>query len=200
MNEERKPWDQLEEESALWFGRFRSYLLMGTRRSVNAVFQQEVEENGKDRRNEAHGSWYDYAKKYQWEERAQAYDTGWLEEQDAIIAQEREIVLRSGYALMHKRIEALNKLADKMVRWADEDDKVWIVNTKTVTGENFSQHTEETVFNAPMLGMIEKYFDGIAKEKGERVKKQELTGKDGGAMEFDIELVGNRPEDEESEG
>jgi hypothetical protein len=200
MNEERKPWDQLEEESNLWYGRFRAYLLMGFKRSVNAVFQLEAEESLGNPRGEAQGHWYEYAKKYRWEERAKAYDTHWIEEQDKLIAQEREIVLRSGYALMHKRIEALNKLADKMVRWADEDDKVWLIKTQDVTGDGFSKHTEETVFNAPMLGMIEKYFDGIAKEKGERVKKQELTGRDGDALEFEIELVGNKLEEEKSEG
>lgn len=170
----RKLWDQMEGESDLWYGRFRAYLTMGTKRSVNAVFQQELEEKGGGWRDEAHGSWYDYSKKYKWEERVKAYDKQWIEEQDKIIAQEKERVLRSGYALMHKRIEALNKLAEKMVQWADEDDKVWLVKEKTVTGENFSQHIEETVFNAPMFGMIDKYFDSIAKEKGERVKKQEI--------------------------
>jgi hypothetical protein len=174
--DERKSWEQMEEgESDLWYGRFRAYLLMGFKRSVQAVFQLEAEENRGNQRAEAHGYWYEYAKKYNWEERARAHDAHWIEEQDKLIAQEREVVLRTGYAQMHKRIEALNKLADKMVQWAEDDSKVWIVNTKTVTGENFSQHTEETVFNAPMMGMIEKYFTGIAAEKGERVKKKDIT-------------------------
>jgi hypothetical protein len=116
-----------------------------------------------------------WSAQYNWQERVQAYDAQWMEEQDEIIRQERERVLRLGFALDYKRIEALNKLAEKLMQWTEEDDKVWIVNTKTVTGENFSQHTEETVFNAPMLGMIEKYFAGIAAEKGERVKKKDIT-------------------------
>ena len=176
-NEERKIWEQQEGESDLWFGRFRAYLLMGFKRSVSAVFQLEAEENRGNQSAETHGYWYEYARKYKWEERAKAYDTHWIEEQDEIIKQERERGLRLGYALDYKRIEALNKLADKMMQWADEDDKVWIVNKKSVSGENFSQYTEETVFNAPMLGMIEKYFAGIAAEKGERVKKKEVEHK-----------------------
>lgn len=176
MNDDRtrKLWDQLPEESDLWYGRFRAYLLMGTKRSIVDVFHQELEENGGDWRDEAHGSWYEYAKKYKWEERVKAYDKQWIIEQDKIIAQEKEKVLRTGYALMHKRIEALNKIADKMVKWADEDDKMWLIKTQSISNENFSKQTEEVIFNAPMLTMIDKYFDSIAKEKGERVKKQEL--------------------------
>lgn len=200
MENERKTWEQMPEESDLWYGRFRAYLLMGFKRSIQAVFQLETEEKRGNPSGEAQGHWYEYAKKYDWEERAKVYDAHWIEEQDEIIKQEREKVIRLGFALDYKRIEALNKLADKMMQWADEDDKVWLVKTQDVTGDGFSKHTEETVFNAPMIGMIEKYFAGIAAEKGERVKKQELTGKDGGSMEFEIELVGNRPEDEESEG
>jgi hypothetical protein len=177
MSEERKSWEQMTEEgeSSLWYGRFRQYLLMGFKRSVQAVFHQEADESRDYPSAGVQGHWYEYAKKYKWEERAKEYDAHWIEEQDKLIAQEREVVLRTGYALMHKRIEALSKLAEKMTQWAEEDGKVWIVNKKTVTGENFSQYTEETVFNAPMLGMIEKYFAGIAAEKGERVKKKDIT-------------------------
>jgi hypothetical protein len=173
--EERKPWEQIEGESDLWYGRFRSYLLMDFKRSVSAVFQLETEESRGKQSTETHGYWYEYAKKYEWEERARKYDEHWIEEQDEIIKQERAKVTRLGFALDYKRIEALNKLAEKMIKWSDEDDKVWIVNKKSVSGENFSQYTEETVFNAPMMGMIEKYFAGIAAEKGERVKKKDIT-------------------------
>lgn len=198
--EERKSWEQMldKQEPDLWYGRFRAYLLMGFKRSVQAVFHQEAEENRGNPRGEAQGHWYEYAKKYNWEERAQAYDKHWIEEQDKLIAQEREVVLRKGFALDYKRIEALNKLADKMVQWADDDSKVWLVKKQDVTGDGFSKHTEEEVFNAPMLGMIEKYFAGIAAEKGERVKKQELTGKDGEPMRFITEWGGGRLEDDES--
>jgi len=178
MDEERKLWDRMDEEPMLWYGRFRAFLLMGSRRSVNAVFSMEQESTKNDenlREPNAPGEWYKTEKEWNWKERAHKYDEHWIEEQDEIIRQEREKVLRLGFALDYKRIEALNKLADKMIQWADEDDKVWIVNKKTVTGENFSQYTEETVFNAPMLGMIEKYFAGIAAEKGERIKKKDIT-------------------------
>lgn len=173
-NEERKPWEQMEGESDLWYGRFRSYLLMGFKRSVNAAFTEESKKIQENLRANAGPDWYKAEKEWNWKERARLYDKYQRDEEDKIIAQERDKVLRSGFALDYKRIEALNKLADKMVQWADEEDKIWLIKTQSISGENFSKHTEETVFNAPMLTMIDKYLDSIAKEKGERVKKQEV--------------------------
>lgn len=176
MDGERKPWEQIEGESDLWYGRFRSYMLMGFKRSIAAVFQEEeTEKNGEEQRQKPVGYWYEMSKKYEWERRAKEYDAHWIEEQDKLIAHEREVVLRKRFALDYKRIEALDKIADKMVQWAEEEDRVWLVKKQTVSGENFSKYTEEVEFNAPMLGMIEKYFAGIAAEKGERVKKKDVT-------------------------
>jgi hypothetical protein len=171
-NEDRKPWDQMEGESSLWYGRFRVYLELGFKRSVNAVFREEM---GLNEREEAHGRWHEEAKRYQWQERAKVYDDFQREEEDKLIAQEREKVLRSGYALMHNRIKLLNKFVEKMEQWADDDDKAWIIKTQDITGEGFHKHTEEETFNAPMFAMMDKYLDSIAKETGERVKKKEVA-------------------------
>lgn len=176
-NEERKPWDQLPDESSLWYGRFRSYLEMGFKRNVNAVHAECTKNDENLRDINAPGEWYRIEKAWNWKERAKSYDEAWIIEQDKIIAQEKEIVLRTGYALMHNRIKLLNKFVEKMEQWADDDSKAWIIKTQTVTGENFSKHTEEETFNAPMFSMIDKYLDSIAKEKGERVKKNEIEHK-----------------------
>lgn len=203
MDEERKSWEQMLDkgESDLWFGRFRAYLLMGFRRSVQAVFQQELEENGGNWRDEAHGSWYEYAKKYNWQARAAAYDAHWLEEQDELIKQEREIVLRTGFAVQHRRIQSLDKILNKLLEMTEDEDKVWLPDVKAIGTGEFAERVDLVNFNAPLFTLIDKYKAAIAAEMGERVKKKEITGKDGGAVEFEIELVGNRPEeDDESEG
>jgi hypothetical protein len=202
MENERKSWEQMvdEGESDLWFGRFRAYLLMGFKRSVQAVFQLEAEENRGNQRAEAHGYWYEYAKQYDWAKRAQAYDAHWIEEQDKLIAQEREVVLRTGFAVQHRRIQSLDNLLNKLIEMTEDENKIWIPDVKSIGAGPKAYAADIVHFNAPLFTLIEKYKASIAAEMGERVKKQELTGKDGGAMEFDIELVGNRPEDEESEG
>ncbi len=173
-NTNEKPWDQQDGEPSLWYGRFRSYLEMGFKRNVNAVYAEEAKNSENQRNLDAGGEWYRIEKVWNWKERAKLYDDNWIKEQDKLIAREKEIVLRTGYALMHNRIKLLNKFVEKMEQWADEDDKIWLVKTQDVTSENFSKHTEEMIFNAPMMSAISKYLDDIAKEKGERVKKQEI--------------------------
>ncbi|HEX3642862.1 MAG TPA: hypothetical protein VHV10_16375 [Ktedonobacteraceae bacterium] len=177
MNDERKPWDQLEDEgeSSLWYGRFRAYLLMGFKRSVNAVFQQELEERGGDWRDEAYGSWYDYAKKYRWDDRVAAYDAHWIEEQDKLIAQEREVVIRTGFALQHKRIEALNSTLEELLEMKKDHDKVWLPDVKAIGNGPNAERVDLVNFNAPLFTLIEKYANSIAAEMGERVKRKDIT-------------------------
>lgn len=208
MDEERKSWEQKinDGEPDLWYGRFVKFLRLGTKRSVNAVFKKETKRNLEEPRSNAHQDWYEAAKQWNWEKRARDYDEHQRAEEDRIIEEERDKVLRSGFALQHKRIKELDRLTRKLIRYTNDEEKVWIPETKTIMttqGKDKSQEqiVEKIVFNAPLFTLIDKYQDSIAKEMGERVKKQEITGKDGGSMEFEIELVGNRPEEEEeSEG
>lgn len=174
MNE-RKPWDQLEEETDLWYGRFRSYLLMSFKRSVNAVFQLEAEENRGNQKLEAHGYWYEYAKKYRWEERVQAYDTEWIEEQDKLIAQEREVVLRTGFALQHKRIQSLDSILNKLIDMLEDNKNIWMPDVKAIGNGPNAERVDLLSFNAPIFTLIEKYHASIAAEMGERVKRKDIT-------------------------
>lgn len=173
-NTNEKFWDQQEGESSLWYGRFRAYLLLGVRRSVNAVFHLEAEESRDYPRTEIQGHWYEYAKKYKWEERAQSYDKHWIEEQDIVIAAERAKVIRTGYALQHKRIEILDKLVSKLVEMTEDDDKVWLTESKTVWNGRNPERVEAISLNHPLFTLIDKYQASIAAEMGERVKKQEI--------------------------
>lgn len=203
--EERKSWEQYDDEPTLWHGRFVKFLRLGSKRSVNAVYAKETKQKQVKPSTNIGPEWYEAAKQWNWAKRAKDYDEYQRAEEDRIIEEERDKVLRSGFALQHKRIELLDKLSRKLIRYTNDEEKIWIPETKTITttqGKDKSQEqiVEKIVFNAPLFQQIRNYQADIAAEMGERVKKQELTGKDGGSMEFEIELVGNRPEDEESEG
>lgn len=169
---ERLPWHQQEHESLLWFRRFERYRLMEPVRSVAAVFREEI---GDIERTEPPGRWYDETKKWKWEERAAAWDAHLVELEEKVIAQEREKVLRNGYALMHKRVETLNKLAEKLVAWTDEEDKVWLPDVKAIGTGPDAERVDLVQFNAQLFLLIERYFKGIAEELGERVKKKDIT-------------------------
>lgn len=113
---------------------------------------------------------------FQWIERAKAYDDMLRKEQEEnasklrqIEQDEREKILTSGYALLHKRIEALDKMAS-IIEDTMRDDKKNIV-AQWVTPDKVREYR----------GCL----DDIAKELGERQKtKLEISGKDGGVIEI----------------
>lgn len=178
MNEERKSWEQRidEQEPDLWYGRFVKYLRLGTKRSVNAVFKKETPKNTEKPRTVADNDWYDIEKQWKWKERARDYDEYQRAEEDRIIEEERDKVLRSGFALQHKRIELLGKMSRKLIAMTNDETKIWIPETRTtVIGEDKSQTVEKVVFNAPLFQQIERYQASIAAEMGERVKKKDIT-------------------------
>jgi hypothetical protein len=181
MSEERKPWEQNIEagEPDLWYGRFVKYLRLGSKRSVNALYAKEAKaaKNSEKQRNlDAGGDWYDIEKAWNWKERARAYDEWQRKEEDRIIAEEKDKVLRSGFALMHKRIKELDRQARKLIQMTNDEQKIWVPEVRTVImGEDKSQTIEKLTFNAPLFTTIDKIFDSIAKETGERVKKKDIT-------------------------
>jgi hypothetical protein len=187
MSEERKSWEQMEEEPSLWFGRFTRYRLMAFGRSVAAVFHEEYSKQLETTRKvlEPDGTWYDIEKEWKWKERAVDWDAHWIEEQDKLIAQEREIVLRSGFAVQHRRIQSLDRILNQLIEMTEDDDKVWIPDVKSIGAGPNAYAANIVHFNAPLFTLIEKYKASIAAEMGERVKKTELTGKDGGPIRME---------------
>ncbi len=181
MEDERKSWEQMidEGEPALWYGRFVKFMRLGSKRSVNTVYAKEqktTKNNEKQRELNAPGEWYDIEKEWKWKERARDHDEYERVEEDRIIAEEREKVLRSGYALMHKRIQTLDRLSRKLEQMEKDDSKIWIPETRTtILGEDKSVVVEKVTFNHQLYALIDKYFDSIAKETGERVKKKDIT-------------------------
>lgn len=150
----------MEGEPLIWHRRFERFRLMEPTRSIAAVFREEMGENG---RNEPPGRWYEESKKWQWEERAVAWDAYQTEEQERTIAREKEKVLRTGFALMHKRVEILNELCNLLIEEAKQKKNMYISSPK------------ETRFNDGLYTSIDRYLNSIAAEMGERVKKKDIT-------------------------
>jgi PBSX family phage terminase large subunit len=73
VEDERKPWDQMEDEPNRWFQRFSAYRLLGPGRSIEEVFRREREaKNGKAKR--ASSTWNKNTQKWNWKSRALAWD------------------------------------------------------------------------------------------------------------------------------
>lgn len=199
-DEQQQIWARQAGEPLTWYRRFERYRLMEPIRSIAAVFQDEEREKKRDKpRTKPTGDWYEAAKKWRWDERVAAWDVyldGQIEQQIAI---ERKKVLRSRYALAHKRIEELDRLAQKLIDYAKEEKNIWLLDVKAIGTGPDAERVDLVQFNDALFREIRAHFADIAAELGERVKKKELTGKDGGPVEFEIELVGNSPDDDDSE-
>ena len=70
----RRPWHRRPKEPNQWYDRFVTYYLTtpASRRSVDAAWRQGSGSSSKAK--QASGAWYRAAKKWQWQERAEAYD------------------------------------------------------------------------------------------------------------------------------
>ena len=94
-------------------------------------------------------------------------------------------ILNDGYALMHRRVEALKNLSLKLEGYLAEEDKVWLPDVKAVGTGEFAERVDLVQFNDALIREYRATFADIASELGQRVKKQaiEHTGKDGGPIE-----------------
>lgn len=97
---------------------------------------------------------------------------------EAIVAQaEQEAVtaiLTDGYALMHRRVEALKALSLKLEKYLAEEKKVWLPDVKVIGTGEFVERVDLVTFNDALIREYRATFDDIAKELGQRVKKQEI--------------------------
>lgn len=173
--DEHKPWEQRPEESAKWFARFERYRLMEPPRSITIVFQQEeVTKNRENPRKKLGGDWYEAAHQFEWEKRAAAWDAEQTAERERQIKAEKERILTTRFALMHKRVEALNALASKLIILTGDEDKVWLKEIKTIGTGKEAKRIETVEFNEGLFREIRGLLADIAAEMGERSKRDKL--------------------------
>jgi len=102
---------------------------------------------------------------------------------EAIIQQDEMLSLTSGLAIKEVRVSRLKRLAELM----EKDlfgDRLWTDEVKGIGSGPIAEIVEYEEFNRSEVDAYRGVLDDIAKEVGHRVTRQELTGKDGGAIEF----------------
>lgn len=67
-------WDRQEGEPSLWYGRFHAFLLKGSDRTLLGVYNEWRESRGRPRTKCPARTWRDACKRWEWRERAEAYD------------------------------------------------------------------------------------------------------------------------------
>lgn len=156
--DERDPWEQLPDEPRMWYERFEIYRLLGPLRTMGLAYRKYRAVSGTPSNTTMVGQWSKYAKKYEWDRRAQAWDDSLREEREV----EAMEVYSEGLSMAHERVRKLKAVAQKL-----ED---YILDPRTT---RISPH------------VIEQYrglLDDIAKERGERKNVTAITGADGGPI------------------
>lgn len=141
------------------------YLRMGAGRSLRQLardYQKAPQNTTPTRSYDTIAKW---SQAYDWVNRGGDYD----KELEAKKNAEAEVVMQSGLALEHERVRLLKSMAGSL--------ESRMLYEKSVKGE-----TVELV-DISVVSQLRGVLDDIAKETGGRVSKQEITGKDGGAIE-----------------
>ena len=179
----------------------RDYLLMGTGRSINKLVAKYAADPAAPTKSRVTiAAWSgDFA----WVARSQQFD----ELQQAKTRQEyderRAAIMENGLALTHERVAKLVKLFDQLEQYAVDEERVWLKDVKSVrvgTGIEMSEDGKtrevgeyERVdlirFNDALIGKMLETLAALAAETGGRVRKAELTGKDGGPIRTAASLV-----------
>lgn len=169
-------WERMAGEPERWFRRFDAFRLLKPVRSVSAIFQQEEKaKNSEKQRRVPPGEWHKQARRWKWEERAAAFDAYQAAELEVLIAAEKAIAIKTGYALMHKRLNALNGIVSKLIGYLKDESNVWLPDVKAIgTGPNARQ-VDLIRFNEALFAEIRNYLEDIAKEMGERVQTKRVA-------------------------
>lgn len=148
---------------------FHEYCLLGMGRSFAKLAQKLGKPSGYTRQLET------WSSQYRWQERAKQYDVEQAKILDEAIAEERTKILKSRYALMHKRVELLDRKIQQLVEITDDEKGIWLPDVKSVGTGPGAERVDLVQFNADAFRELREYLDDIAAELGERVKKADTT-------------------------
>jgi hypothetical protein len=156
-------WDRLADEPNLWFSRFERYRLAGPDRSLRAAHNAEKADKGKKRQRSIPGAWSRAAARWNWRERAEAWDEH--ERVQSRVAHAREIEemnsrhIQEAQALQNKAIQRLKSL----------------------------NHEELSVAETLRFFVEATKLERTARGEPETIEERRLTGKGGGPVVFSVE-------------
>lgn len=141
------------------------------------------------------GAW---SSKFKWPDRAAVFDVQW----DAIQNEERARELNMGLALDYERVRRLKQLADFLEGQLYErttDGKfpnIWNPDVKSVGAGEDMEIVEIERFNAALIREYRETLNDLAKEVGGRIQKQEVSGKGGGAVQHEHNVIVYLPDNQ----
>lgn len=78
------------------------------------------------------------------------------------------------YASMENRVRALDALARKLEGYLQDEDKVWLPDVKSIGLGKDAERVDLVQFNDALVREYRATFDDLAKELGQRVRRNEV--------------------------
>lgn len=111
-----------------------------------------------------------WSHKYDWQERARAYDKACHEWQEEQVKE----TLRQGLALPHHRVEKLKKIFERL----DEEltgGALWLQDKKQLGKGADMEIIDIERYNSSLISDLRGLLDDLAQETGGRIKRQDIT-------------------------
>jgi hypothetical protein len=123
-----------------------------------------------------------WCRRYAWVERARAFDDQAARALAAAYEARRAEIMEHGLALTHERVDKLYRRFDELEKLMQEPDNVLCPDFKSIReGDEFVK-IRTVRFNQALFDTWRGILGDIAAEVGGRIRRAELTGKDGGPI------------------
>jgi hypothetical protein len=126
-----------------------------------------------------------------WQERLRALADEAVAAAAAVLVERRRAALEAGLGLDFERVVVLKRLAARMVAELEDEGRLWVQDAKWIGSGEFGERVDLERFNAAEVEQLRGLLDDIAKEKGERVRRLEHSGRDGAPIPVLITLPDN---------
>jgi len=156
---------------------FRDYVRMGVARSLRDLLAhyQTVPQPP----TASWGTISTWSHKFYWVERSTILDQLQLIKDQEIFEASRRELLTKGLALNYHRLGELEELFEQLKKYTKDEDRVWLPDVKSIGQGPTAERVDIVRFNSALIEQTRGLLDDIAAEVGGRVRKSEVTGKDG---------------------
>jgi hypothetical protein len=140
----------------------------------------------------------EWSARFGWQERLRAIADAAAADAQAAIAARRREVLEDGLGLDYERVTVLKRVAERLRTEIEEEGRLWVQDAKSIGSGESAERVDIERFNAAEVEQLRGLLDDIAKEKGERVKRLEHSGRDGAPIairEIVIEMPAEKADD-----
>lgn len=163
------------------------WLRMGPGRTLPDLLERYIDTNQNQSVTGSLATLRDWSMKYEWSERAAAYDATWEARKNA----ERTAILEYGLAHEYERLRKLYRLAALLEAQIYERGlegvlhNLWVPDVKSIGSGEFAERVDIERFNSALIEQYRKVLEDIAKETGGRVNRTDITT---GDKPFSLEI------------